>query len=203
MWIPSHFVLYGELARFMGDNIWWLLDWLLWDIRGKLLTAGKQISITWQRKIAIIISESAFIKIILFLSSYSLFCLEKSPFRNEGHYYPLSPLWKSAFFSPLSWFISSAAVGGLETPRIHVPSLEEMLGQAGSPHWRQFLLSSPYRAGDQESYLTEWPLFSSPPCKARENASQQFHCLFEFPSKKLWKLKINNIIPAGSPSTAS
>lgn len=74
-----------------------------------------------------------------------------------------------------------------------------MLGQAGLPGWRQFLLSWPYRARDRESYLTEWPPFQLPTLHVqRKKASQQFHCLFEF-SKRLWKLKINNIIPADSP----
>lgn len=137
MQIPSHFVRSGELVGLTGDRIWWLLDRPAQDASEENWTAGKQIALLEQRKIAIIVSESAFRTI--------------SPFR---------PGFLRAPHSQLAQFISSG--GGLETPGIHVPWREEMLGQAGSPGWRQFLLSSPYRAGDQESYLTEWAPFQLP-----------------------------------------
>lgn len=53
--------------------------------------------------------------------------------------------------------------------------------------------------GTKSLILLNGPPFSSPPCKSREKASQHFHCLSEFSSKKLWKLKVNNRIPADSP----
>lgn len=62
----------------------------------------------------------------------------------------------------------------------------------------------PYRAGDQESYLTERPPPpGSQPCQAREKASQRFHCLLEFPPKQLWELQTNNRIHANTYSTAA
>lgn len=150
---------------------------ILWDIRGTLLTAGKQRFLIWECKTAIITSESPFIKITLFPLNYSLFSFEKSPFGSEGYCHPLSPLLKLAPFSLSAWFTSELQ-GGLETPGIHVP----WTGGNAWPGWVAWLTSVPviwpYCAGDQEPYLIKRPHFGPHPARPeKEQVSSSIACL--------------------------
>lgn len=140
----------------------------------RLKTHQKQIALLEQRKIAIRVSESAFRTI--------------------------SPSAQAFFMAPTPSWLSSSAVG--EAWRLlesMCPDERKCLARLG----RLADVSSCYPRlivqRTKSLILLNGPPFSSPPCKSREKASQQFHCLLEFSSKKLRKLKTNHIVPVDSP----